>query len=112
MPQAWEEFTPVELAPALGESRGAAEDLLGLALDLAARLLGTAAAFRTGIVNAGKAAIIARATEVLDPAEAATAEALVLGRAGRGHGPASGPGLPGHPARHRLPADRRRRKQH
>ena len=83
MPQAWEEFTPVELAPALGESRGGAEDLLGLALDLAARLLGTAAAFRSGIVNASKVAIIARATEVLDPAEAAAAEALVLGRAGQ-----------------------------
>jgi hypothetical protein len=83
LPEAWEEFTPVELAPALGESRGGAEDLLGLALDLAVRLPGTAAAFRSGIVNADKAAIIARATEVLDPAEAAAAEALVLSRAGR-----------------------------
>jgi hypothetical protein len=42
MPEAWEEFTPVELAPARGESRGGAEGLLGLALDLAARLPGTA----------------------------------------------------------------------
>ena len=83
MPRAWEEFTPVELAPALGESRGGAEDLLGVALDLAARLPGTAAAFRSGIVNADKAAIVARATEVLDPAEAAAVEALVLGRAGQ-----------------------------
>jgi uncharacterized protein DUF222 len=83
MPEAWEEFTPVELAPALGESRGGAEGLLGLALDLAARLPGTAAAFRSGIINAGKAALIARAAEALDPAEARAAEAMVLDRAGR-----------------------------
>ena len=45
MQAAWEEFTPAELAPALGESRGAAEDLLGLASDLAVKLPQTRAAF-------------------------------------------------------------------
>ena len=83
MPERWEEFTPVELAASLGESRGGAEDLLDLALDLAARLPGTMAAFRSGIVNAGKAAMIARVTGALDPDESSAAEALVLDRAGR-----------------------------
>jgi len=83
MPQVWEEFTPAELAAALGESRGGAEDLLDLSLDLAARLPGTAAAFRSGIVNAQKAAMIARVTGALDPDESAAAEAMVLERAGR-----------------------------
>jgi hypothetical protein len=82
MPAAWDEFSNAELAPALGESRGAAEDLLGLAWDLEVKLPGTRAAFRAGIVTAEKAGIIAAATAVLDPAEARAAEALVLGRAG------------------------------
>ena len=83
MPAAWEEFTPAELAPALGESRGAAEDLLGLASDLAVKLPQTRAAFLSGVVSQRKAEIIARATEALNPAEARTAEALVIDRAGR-----------------------------
>ena len=83
MPQAWEEFLPAEVAAALGESRGGAEGLLDLALDLAARLPGTAAAFRSGIVSRAKAAMIARVTGALDPGESAAAEELVLGRAGR-----------------------------
>jgi Domain of unknown function (DUF222) len=82
MPAAWHEFTAAELAPALGQSRGSAEDLLGLAHDLEVKLPGTRAAFRAGIVNQGKAEIIAAATAVLDPAEARAAEAMVLGRAG------------------------------
>ena len=72
-----------ELAAVLGESRAAAEDLLGLAHDLAVKLPGTMAAFRDGPLRASKAEIIAWATAVLDPAEARQAEALVLGRAGR-----------------------------
>jgi hypothetical protein len=82
MPAVWDEFAAAELAPALGQSRGAAEDTLGLAHDLQVKLPGTAAAFRAGIVNQGKAEIIAAATRVLDPGEARAAEALVLGRAG------------------------------
>src|SRR5205809_8029065 len=42
-----------------------------------------AAAFRDGILRQSKVAIIARATAVLDPAEARAAERLVLDRAGR-----------------------------
>jgi hypothetical protein len=45
MPAAWDEFTVSELAAVLGESRGAADDLLGLAHDLEVRLPGTKAAF-------------------------------------------------------------------
>ena len=83
MPAAWEEFTPAELAPALGESRGAAEGVLGLALDLDAKLPQTKAGFVSGVVSQRKAEIIARAVEALDPAEARAAEALVVDRAGR-----------------------------
>ncbi|HEY6312248.1 MAG TPA: DUF222 domain-containing protein [Streptosporangiaceae bacterium] len=83
MPQTWEEFTPAELAPALGESRAAAEAVLDLASDLAVKLPGTRAAFLSGMVTLRKAAIIARAAEALDPAEARAAEARVLDRAGR-----------------------------
>jgi hypothetical protein len=82
MPAWWDEFTNAELAPALGQSRGSADDLLGLAHDLEVKLPGTRAAFRSGILGQDKAAIIAAATQLLDPAEAQAAEAMVLGRAG------------------------------
>ncbi len=82
MPEAWHEFAPDELAPALAESRWAVGDLLDLAHDLAVKLPGTRAAFRAGIVQENKARIIAAATALLDPAEARAAEALILGRAG------------------------------
>ena len=72
-----------ELAAVLGESRGAAEELLDLAHDLEVKLPGTKAAFRDGTLRASKVEIIARAAAVLDPAEARAAEELVLGRAGR-----------------------------
>jgi hypothetical protein len=83
MPASWDEFTVTELATLLGESRGAAEDLLDLAHDLEVKLPGTRAAFRDGTLRASKVEIIARATAVLDPAEARAAEAMVLDRAGR-----------------------------
>jgi hypothetical protein len=83
MPEAWHEFAVDELSCALGESRAAAEDLLDLAHSLAARLPGTMAALRDGILSQPKADIIAQATSALDPAEAAAAEDLVLGRAAR-----------------------------
>ncbi len=83
MPQGWEEFVPDELAPALAASRGGAEVLLDLAWALEVLLPGTRAAFRSGVLNRGKAEIIAQATALLDPAEARAAEALVLDRAGR-----------------------------
>jgi hypothetical protein len=83
MPEGWEEFVPDELAPALAGSRGRAEALLDLAWALEVLLPGTKAAFRSGILNRGKAEIIAQATALLDPEEARAAEALVLDRAGR-----------------------------
>ena len=83
IPAGWDEFTADELACALAESRGRAEDILTFAVRLAARLPGTAAALRAGTITRGKAEIIGWATALLDPAEARAAEALVLGRAGR-----------------------------
>ncbi len=83
MPAAWDEFTPEELAYALAEHRGRAEDLLTLAAALETKLPGTKAALRDGIVRLDKAQVIAAATALLDPGEARAAEALVLGRAGR-----------------------------
>ncbi len=49
MPATWDEFVPDELAWALAESRWAAQGLLDLACDLAVRLPGTMAAFRSGV---------------------------------------------------------------
>jgi hypothetical protein len=83
MPEAWDEFTRAELAPALGESRHAADGLLDLAHDLTVKLPGTMALFRDGIISRYKAQIISHATQVLDPAEARAAETMVLDRAGR-----------------------------
>jgi hypothetical protein len=83
MPVACEEFAAAELAAALGESRARAEDLLGCAWELETRLPGTAAALRDGVICWSRAVIIMRATQFLDQAEAAAAEAKVLGRAGR-----------------------------
>jgi Domain of unknown function (DUF222) len=83
MPVACEEFTAAELAAALGESRARAEELLGCAWELETRLPGTKAALRDGVISWAKAGIILHAALFLDEAEAAAAEGLVLGRAGR-----------------------------
>ena len=83
MPQGWDEFAVGELAWALAESQGAAEELMAMAWQLEARLPGTRAALRDGRIRASKAAAIARATEVLDAKEAAAAEGMVPGRASR-----------------------------
>ncbi len=72
-----------ELAYALAEHRGRAEDLLTIAAALESRLSGTKAALRDGIIRLDKAWIIACATALLDPDEAGKAKAMVLGRAGR-----------------------------
>ena len=82
MPESWHEFTARELGAVLGVSAGDAEQILDLAWALEVCLPGTKAAFRAGIVNHDKAAIIAAATALLDPAEARAAEAMVLDRAG------------------------------
>ena len=77
------EFTADQIANALGESRFRAGELTGTAGHLDTRLPGTKAALRDGTVSLGKARIIAAATGLLDPGEAAAAEAGVLDRAGR-----------------------------
>jgi hypothetical protein len=82
VPGAWEEYTERELASLLAESRHAAETLLDLADDLATKLPGTYALFRSGVITRYKAQIIAAGCQPLDPDEARAAEALVLGRAG------------------------------
>jgi hypothetical protein len=82
MPEGWDEFAGRELGAVLGISAGDAEEMLDLAWHLEVNLPGTRAAFRAGILSQDKAALIANATALLDPAEARAAEAMVLGRAG------------------------------
>jgi Domain of unknown function (DUF222) len=83
MPETWDESAAAEVAGVLAESRWAADAMLGLAHDLEVKLPGTKAAFRDGILRQSKVAIIARATALLDAAEARAAEDKVLDRAGR-----------------------------
>jgi hypothetical protein len=83
MPESWDESITAEVAGVLAESRWATDGMLDLAHDLEVNLPGTKAAFRDGVLRQSKVAIIARATAVLDPAEARAAEQLVLDRAGR-----------------------------
>ncbi len=83
IPEAFGEFAAEELALVLAESRGRAEDLLTIALALEARLPGTKAALRDGVISRDKAQVIVAATGLLDAAEAEAAEQMVLGRAGR-----------------------------
>jgi Domain of unknown function (DUF222) len=77
------EFTADQVACALGESRARGYELMGTAGGLDTDLPGTRAALRDGTVSLGKARIIAAATALLDPAEAAAAEAKILDRAAR-----------------------------
>ncbi len=67
----------------LAESRAAAERLMDRAQDLAARLPGTMAVFRSGRLRQSKVTIIVDATAPLDEDESRAAEEQVLGRAGR-----------------------------
>ena len=75
MPAAWDEFTADLVAYSLAESRSRAEVLLDLAQTLQTRLPGTRAALDDGTITRSKAEIIARATALLDDAEARAAEA-------------------------------------
>jgi len=75
------EFTADEIANALGESRSRAYELLGTADHLDTHLPGTKDALRDGTISLAKARLIATATALLDPDEAAAAEAGVLDRA-------------------------------
>jgi hypothetical protein len=83
MPQMWDEFAVDELRILLAEHRGAAEDLMDRAYDLAVKLPETMALFRDGRLPESRVKIIVYATAPLDPAEARAVEELVLGRAGR-----------------------------
>jgi hypothetical protein len=83
MPEVCDEFAADDLANALGESRSRADELLGVAWQLEARLPGTKAALRDGAISRHKAEIILSATLFLNPAEAAEAEGKILDRAGR-----------------------------
>jgi hypothetical protein len=83
MPQVWDEFAVDELRVVLAENRAAAEHLMSRALDLAARLPGTMAAFRAGTLRQAKMTVIVDVTAGLDAAESLAVEELVLGRAGR-----------------------------
>jgi len=78
-----QEFTADQLAYALGESRGRAESLIGMAQTLETHLPGTKTALEDGTVSRYKAEIIVRATAFLDEAEARAAEEEVLDRAAR-----------------------------
>ena len=82
MPETWDEFTARELGAVLGVSSGDAEQMLDLAWALEVCLPGTKEAFQAGILTQEKAAVIAAATALLDPAEARAAESLVLDRTG------------------------------
>ena len=83
MPAAWDEFAADLVAYSLAESRSRAEVLLDLAQTLQTRLPGTMAALLDGTITRYKAELIARATALLDDAEARAAEAEVLDRAAR-----------------------------
>jgi hypothetical protein len=82
MPEGVDEFAARELGAVLGIAPGEAGQVLDLAWHLQVNLPGTRAGFRAGILSRDKAAVIAAATVLLDPAEARAAEAMVLGRAG------------------------------
>jgi Domain of unknown function (DUF222) len=75
------EFTADQVAYALGESRARGYELMDTADHLHTRLPGTRAALYDGTLSLGKARLIAIATALLDPDEAAAAEAKVLDRA-------------------------------
>jgi Domain of unknown function (DUF222) len=76
------EFAADEIAARLRVSRRAAEIKLGLAVELADRLPGTAAALRAGRIDVTKAKAIAELTANLSDAQArAAVEARVLARA-------------------------------
>src|SRR6476469_8296140 len=78
-----QEFIADEVAHALAESRGRAEVLIDLAQTLETRLPGTRAGLSSGTITRYKVEIIARATGLLDDAEARAAEDKVLDRAAR-----------------------------
>jgi len=84
MPEACTEHAAAELAAQLRLSRPAAGDLIWLAHALTAKLPRTSAALRAGVIDLAKARIIALACDLLTPAEARAAEAILFGDPGVG----------------------------
>jgi Domain of unknown function (DUF222) len=84
MPEAWSQHADAELGAQLRLSRIAADQLIGLAHALTAKLPATSAALRDGLIDLAKARIIAWQCDLLTPGEAAAAEALLLGDPGVG----------------------------
>ena len=85
-PDAWSESLTHELALALAASAGSADQTEWLAWELGTRLPGIDALLLGGTLGYGKAKAVAEAFKHLSDADAAHAEALILGRlAGKTH---------------------------
>src|SRR5215469_15580294 len=78
LPDQWHEGTAHEVSMALGISVPSADNLLGLAWDLRARLPGTGVALAAGVISALTARLISDELSVLGDERAAAAEKLVL----------------------------------
>ena len=78
LPEVWDNGTGHEVAAALAISLQGADKLANLAWTLQARLPGIGAKLADGTVDIVKAGIIAKELFVLDDAQAAEAEALIL----------------------------------
>src|ERR1700691_1108776 len=79
MPQVWGEHAASELRNQLHVTLHVANDLLGLAHDLAAKLPRTSAALRDGIIDLEKAHTISLYCSPLTPEEAAAFEEILFG---------------------------------
>jgi hypothetical protein len=82
-PEQPSEFIGDEVAAALTLTGRAADTCLGVALDLAVRLPGTARALDEGIIDRPKARLIAEATRILTDEHAGQVEARILPAAGK-----------------------------
>jgi hypothetical protein len=78
MPGCWDQTLGHEIAVALSISQGAADRLLGLAWTLHARLPRIGRALADGIIDYGKAKVIADETGILDNTQATAAEDLII----------------------------------
>ena len=83
LPELLSPFVPDELAPALTMTVRAAGMHLLLAADLVAKLPVTMAALEAGLIDMGRARIIAEAARVLTTEQAAAVEQLIFPRAGQ-----------------------------
>jgi hypothetical protein len=79
-PNPWSESLTHELSLALAASAGSADRTAWLAWELGARLPGIDGLLTAGLLGSGKARAIAEAFQHLSDADAASAEALILGQ--------------------------------